>query len=337
MFRQERVSRKRDNMVPDWLRANGIKPEGKKWAAPADGVTVDQLKKQIKELQDNQKSQKDKEKEKRGKEREKNGDKRGKSQPAGKREAAPVEAAPGEKPKRSGSLGGNGRSGTEKPTYDIKKVDTEKCKGACWFHVSSKLSLSAKCRHGDICHRPHNLQLNKDEKAWIYENCKPGQRKDQAAPADGPVGSITPRGRTRGRRGRSGSPKDKSNSKSSKSKSDGSKDSKRSSNGSRDSKKSRSSDGSNKSGNSNRSRKSGSRSPGGRWRPTAAPCDTITEDYKKKNDWKPRWSGLPACFEYMNKGSCDGKVCDNGKKYIHVTKEVYEREKKKMDAEKKRR
>ena len=37
-----------------------------------------------------------------------------------------------------------------------------------------------------------------------------------------------------------------------------------------------------------------------------------------------------------NNGTCDGKICDGGKKYIHVTKEVYERERKKMEAEKKK-
>ena len=38
----------------------------------------------------------------------------------------------------------------------------------------------------------------------------------------------------------------------------------------------------------------------------------------------------------MNHGKCDGMSCDNQKKYIHVSKDVYEQAKKKMDIDKKK-
>ena len=71
----------------------------------------------------------------------------------------------------------------------------------------------------------------------------------------------------------------------------------------------------------------------------AAPADAVSAERangKPQKDYRPRWGGLLACFQYRDHGTCDGKECKGQTLYAHVTKETYERELKKLLEQKKR-
>ena len=71
----------------------------------------------------------------------------------------------------------------------------------------------------------------------------------------------------------------------------------------------------------------------------AAPADAVSAERangKPQKDYRPRWGGLLACFQYRDHGTCNGKERKGQTLYAHVTKETYERELKKLLEQKKR-